>query len=231
MIAAVFYASSLFMLGQSSIFPTMHRPPSNDRVVSKTADEARQTMRIYTTCLVKRSQAGKPRERLVRFLATPSGAPNSRDAATAVTTPDCLSAAGSATTYVSQLSFQPTLLRGEVFRALYLQGAGDRPGQAIGAGELMAGWAGADDDAAPMRDFGNCVVAQDAANADAAIRGKVSSEAETAAYRALAPAMARCVTGGSRLTFSRAVLEAVLSEALYRRAVGAIPAAVVTGAK
>lgn len=193
------------------------------------ADDARWTMRVYLECIVKEARRGAAHARLVTFLSRPANDREGNKAAAALTQPDCLKGAATAFTYVSKLNFQASLLRGEAFRALYLAEP-VRPGRAIlQPSEIAAGWSTAPEDpATPLRNFGDCVVAIDRTQADAAIRADVASAAETAAYRALGPAFARCVTPDSTLRFSRAVLEGALSEGLYRQAKGVVPAAPAT---
>ena len=190
------------------------------------ADDARATMRVYLDCIVKGARRGAAHGKLVAFLSQSAEGEQGRAAASTLAEPDCLSMAATAFTYVSKLRFPAPLLRGEAFRALYLAEP-TQPGRAaVQPGEIAAGWSTAPEDpATPMRNFGDCVVAIDRVQADAAIRADVAGAAETAAYRALGPAFARCVSANSTLRFSRAVLEGVLSEALYRQTKGVTPAA------
>ena len=196
------------------------------------ADEARWTMRVYLQCIVKDARRGTAHARLVAFLSQSANNPDVNDAASAIATPDCLRMAATSFSYVAKLRFAAPLLRGEAFRALYLAEPAPAGRAAVRPGEIAVGWSTMPEDpATPMRNFGDCVVAIDRMQADAAIRADVVSAAETAAYRALGPAMARCVQPNSSLRFSRAVLEGVLSEALYRQAKGVTPAVAATEPK
>ena len=188
-------------------------------------DDARATMRTYVACIVKDARGGgNVHKRLVAFLSTSPGSAAGRAAGLKLSTPDCLGQARTTTSYVSQLRFQPDLLRGEVFRALYLQRLAQPSKPSVQPAEIAAGWASKGDEAAMIRRFGDCVVDVDRINAAAAINSDVVSPAETDAYRALNPALAQCISPGQTLHFSRAVLEGALAEGLYRQATGNGPA-------
>ncbi|WP_425229845.1 hypothetical protein [Sphingomonas sp.] len=188
----------------------------NDRA----RDEARTVMRAFGACLVDHASMTGPHGRLVVFLNTP---PTGRDGArtgTAVSDPECLTRASS---YVSgvRMRFRADLLRGAVFRALYLQ-RGRTP---IARAEIEPGFAQPETAViTALQHFGDCVVAGDATNADLAIRGAAGTAAESGAYQALAPVMGACLPRGRQWRFTREVLEGVLAEGLYRRTTAPAPA-------
>ena len=194
------------------------------------ANEARRTMRVYLECLVKGAGSGAAHKRLVAFLGQSPNAPGANAAGRALATPDCLRMAATVTTYVSRLRFQPALLRGEAFRGLYLQRVARPDRVVVAPAEIQSGWSTeAGDVAGSLRGFGDCVVRLDRAGADAAVRAGVGSEEEAAAYRALGSTLSRCVAPDSTLRFSRAVLEGVLAESLYRQATGVLDAPAAPG--
>ena len=71
----------------------------------------------------------------------------------------------------------------------------------------------------------------DSAGADRAVRAAVNSSGEGIAYAALGSAFNNCVAEGNTIRFSRSLLEAILSEALYRRVTGLAPTNAAAGAK
>ena len=196
-------------------------------------DQARVTMQIYSRCLVRLGHSGAAHTRLVKFLAQSDGPSADTAAAASLARPDCLRDAATASSYVSTLRFKPSLLRGAVFRTLYLERtAVPYHGEAVRPSEIEAGWSSpADDSSKALREFGECTIANDRTDAEAAVRADVASETETAAYHALDPALSRCLPSDRTMRFSRSVLEGVLSEALYRQLVGVIPVATAAGAR
>ena len=125
--------------------------------------------------------------------------------------------------YVANLKFTPTILRGAAFRALYSQQFGTRKLPPLNAIVADPPWRiEASDGFSLLQQFGECVVAADPAAAQAILFESVASEKEQAAYAALAPALSKCVAGGSTIKFSKTLIEGVVAEGLYHLAGGDI---------
>jgi hypothetical protein len=109
-----------------------------------------------------------------------------------------------------RLIMPPQLLRGALYRALYLRDFGKRPPSASASGPMH------EDN--PLRLFGHCVYAIDPVDVRAFVMADPATALEKEAIAALGPALAQCVSPGSQIRFSPAVLQAILAEAAYRGA-------------
>lgn len=158
------------------------------------SDRARQTMNDYGVCLVK-SRAIAVR----RALAMPAGDTDAALRKLAIA--DCLSA--------GELRMPAALMRGAVYRALYLQDFGSKaPAPATSATPTGD----------PLQDFGACVNTVDPVHVRELVMATPATTVERTAIAALAPALGSCVAPGNNVRFSRATLQAVLAEAAYRQA-------------
>jgi len=120
-------------------------------------------------------------------------------------------------------TFSTRLFRGALYTAMY------QSRFSAGAPALIASKpdfaAGADQSLTPdqqamvqLRDFADCVVRHDAANAHAAVIGPVGSAAEQTAFANLQPTMSACMARGQNVAFSKPVIIGLLAEVLYREA-------------
>lgn len=190
------------------------RPSQNDGVRRKANASANETMRGFTACLVTKDDK-REHDALVSFLKTSPEADEVGALARKLIRPDCLFGAGAG--YVS-LRFSHDLLRGGVFRALYLDTLRSPPRRSLDRREIESVWR---DDAkgnfAGMIRYGDCVVASNATAAHTFLMSRVDSAEQIAAVRNLGPALGGCVKPGVTIQLSRMVMEGMLAEALYRR--------------
>jgi hypothetical protein len=77
-----------------------------------------------------------------------------------------------------------------------------------------------------LQRFGDCVVSANPADARALVLATAATQAERAAIARLGPALGGCVAPKNQVRFSRAVLQGVLAEALYKRAAASEPSRV-----
>jgi hypothetical protein len=119
------------------------------------------------------------------------------------------------------LSFDRTLLRGSLYRALYQR---DFSAQAGPLSATPIDFAkDRTDPAQPaarqyiaMRKFAQCVIQSDADKARAFVLKPVESAEEKAALGALKPVLASCLQDGASVSLTKTMLSAALSEVLYR---------------
>lgn len=185
-------------------------------------DEARIVMRDFAQCLVG-SFSPKRVQQIDAFLAVSPYAPGASDMARKFVTAECLSSryAGS---YVSRLQMPPPLLRGALFRARFERQFAKRAVGAFAPYDVKASWhVPRTDRFALPQAIGECAVREDPVNARAVIDADVGSKREDAAFAALVPTLQKCMPSNGTFRFSRAVLEALLAEALYNLSLGAAP--------
>ena len=161
------------------------------------ADKAHQTMNDYAVCLVRTNATGV-RKALRQGSDAEVGAALAR-----LSTDNCL--------LDGMLRMPQTLLRGAVYRALYLHDFVRLPAVVSSAKPASA-------DGDPLRAFGFCVNTLDAADTRTFVMATPATSAEKAALSALTPALSQCVSPSNRIRFTRAVLQGTLAEAAYRQA-------------
>ena len=177
--------------------------------------EANETMRTFTTCLIAGTDSRREHEALVSFLKLSPEARGANALATRVSKAGCIRGTGADYTSVR---FSDVLLRGGLFRALYLQQVNAPQRVRVSRDEFDSVWHGkGGDNHAGMVRYGDCVVGQKADAAAAFITAKVDSAEQGSALRQLGPALGACLQPGAKLTMSRMILEGTLSEALYRK--------------
>ena len=205
---------ALGVLGMTPVF-AQHAPVTgsiladpaariSDRNISE-ADRARQTMNDYATCLVK-----------IRTVAVRKALNAGSDAAVngalaKLAIPDCLDS--------GMLRMPEQLLRGSIYRALYLREFAREP--SVPAGVTNA--AAVDPDDNPLRNFGHCVNHLDQVNTRMAVMARPATVAERQAFNALSPTLGQCVAPGNQIRFTRSVLQGALAEAAYRQATLSTP--------
>jgi hypothetical protein len=119
-----------------------------------------------------------------------------------------------------ELGMPPTILRGALFRALYIRDFGKQAPLAPGVAIDYVSEAGANPQLlqlGTLRAFGSCVAKLNPQAARALVLADVASTAEAEALGLVRPALADCLKDGS-LKLSRGVLQGTLAEVLYREA-------------
>lgn len=117
--------------------------------------------------------------------------------------------------WVEQLRFAPTVLKGEIYRSIVLDGWGIRLRKSLAADFRRLAHVPRDSAGNPLGAFGVCVATLDPQNARKAIASPTASPDESAAYAALASSMSQCVAPGQSIAFSKQVLEGALAEGLF----------------
>lgn len=177
--------------------------------------EANETMRSFASCLINSTDTRREHDALVAFLRVQPDAPQAAELAGRFTKDECLNA-GSFTSL--GVRFSADVLRGALFRSLYLD-ANRAPGRPrVERAELEPVWSKADGNYAALVRFGDCVVADQPAAAHTFVAVRPDSTEQGAAVQMLSPSLNKCVGKGATVQFSRMMLESTLSEALYRQA-------------
>jgi len=121
-----------------------------------------------------------------------------------------------------QLRMPTSLARGSLYAALYLADFGNAPAVAPFAAPLdfSGDVGGATTPEAQqylaLHQFADCVVRDDPADSRALLLARIGTQTENAVFAALAPHFNACIVQGQSLTFSKAVLTALIAEVLYR---------------
>jgi hypothetical protein len=197
LVVAIAAAPPLAAQQTGSILPDPTARPS-ERDISA-ADRARQTVNDYGMCIVKtklvavRKALAQPDEAVSGALARLAGN-------------DCLMR--------GELRMSPMLMRGAVYRALYIRAFGRSAPQPPKTDVVSTS-------TDPLRVFGQCVNRLDPANVRALVLAVPATSTEAAALQALTPIFSRCVAPGQNIRFSRAVVQSALAESAYRDAVTA----------
>lgn len=179
------------------------------------ADRARDTMNRYGVCVVRMKAIA-----VKRALSQPTDEAVDRAlAATAID--ECLRS--------GELKMSRSLFRGAVYRALYIRDFGQVSQGQITGGAQREGAAAEPVAATPMnllQRFGDCVVRIAPADARALVLATAATQEERSAITRLGPALGSCVAPTGQVRFSRAVLQGVLAEALYKRSAASEPSRV-----
>ena len=174
------------------------------------ADTARVTFLNYAQCTLQQ-RGDKARDAVSLF-------PDSRaemDALQALPASPCMK--------YSDVAFSTRLFRGALYTVMYqtrfTKGVptitAPKPDFAAGADMALT----LDQKAmVQLRDFADCVVRRDGANAHTVVIGPVGSAMEKAAFAALTPDLDACMTQGQKIPFTKPVLVGLLAEVLYREA-------------
>jgi len=176
------------------------------------ADDARATFLQYAKCTldVRGEQA----------MAAVTHFPDSREemrALQSLPASECVKYATS--------TFSTRLFRGALYTAMYQArfAAGApalvavKPDFGVGSGQTLT----PDQQAmVQLRDFADCVVRRDSANAHAVVIGPIGSDAERTGFANLQPTLSACMVRGQNVAFSKPVLVGLLAEVLYREAQG-----------
>ena len=190
--------------------PALAQPAPNDESV--------RAMHTYGYCVVERAP-----NRSRRVLTLPPGSEEERDLLQAVSTDLCLSGHG----HVSQMSFQPQLLRGVIAEAVLDSHNARRDARGRAAmvvpftGLTLADIAGLEERGrAALRalDFSQCVVAAAPDTVSALLQTEPTSEAEDRAFEQLVPHLSPCLSQGAQLNIVKPQLRGFLAEASYRAA-------------
>ena len=124
---------------------------------------------------------------------------------------------------VGQVSFTPLLIRGMMFRGLYLKEFGQHAASQPLAAVQTPTWRFADGDAFnSLQAYGECVVRRDAEGARAILLAPTASREEQVAYGRMKPAFADCLSPGATMRFSKAVIEGLVAEGLFHLSGGTL---------
>ena len=207
--------------GGSSMVQESGRVRPSDRVETsnpvakrRAANEAHETLRRFASCLVSGAEATREKRDLAAFLQTSPEDPAVNPRADKILRENCVYGTGAES---ALLRFQPTLLRGAIFRQLYLDLGRPSPSP-VTRGDISSAWSpDVSGTFAANQRFGDCIVAADQHAADGFVRAKVASPQQDASLQEVMKRMSRCLTQGLTLQMSRVVLDGVLAEALYRK--------------
>lgn len=171
------------------------------------ADKARVTLNAYAACLATHDRA-----QVARYLATPPDSSAAAAASHGLAAAQCLR--------YGDLGYADEQLRGALYIALVRDGVARSAPATLSAVDYTTGAGAENADAAAravaLRQFADCVVRADPVASRNAVTSPVGSDAERAAYRALSPVYAGCMTQGSTARLNRTVLSGLLAETLYR---------------
>jgi hypothetical protein len=178
------------------------------------ADVAREFTYQFGTCVVLTFP--RRADEIAGFTLNPEQVYNSMRR---MATSDCVRNA--------DLTMPPMLMRGAIFRGLYLRDfAKEQP--ALGVQPIdygpVSGPSSVMTTASFMAfmSFADCVVRADPAGTRSLTMSIPGSAAETAAIRQVSPKLGDCLVAGANVSFNRATLTALISEALYRQAKAAV---------
>lgn len=189
--------------------------PGNPAAARRAANEAHDTLRMFASCLVSGASTDRERRDMAAFLRTSPDDPAVKTRSDKIVRDNCLNGVGADSVL---LRFPTSLLRGAIFRQLYIN-VGSRSPSPVSRQEISAVWSpGVGGTQAANQRFGDCIVAADKPAADKFVRAKVGSAQQDAALGNVMARMSGCLTQGLTLQMSRAVLDGVLAEALYRQA-------------
>lgn len=169
------------------------------------AEQARDTLYRYALCLV-----GARRGRVERALAIRDEAERGAELGR-IATSHCL--------LEGRIQMGEPLLRGALYRALYLKDFGE-----AGTGELRVSSSPDEVSNDPLGAFGNCVMSIAPDSVRAFVVARPITPEEDVALNALMPNLAGCVAPGDKVKFNRAMLQAILAEALYKTSIAGRPA-------
>jgi hypothetical protein len=186
---------------------------------SVAADAARSRMHRYAECVVGDEMRAHSGRGVFGYLAGGVKPMKVAIRANALFTPACLVKTAYNGTFVSNLKVNRDLMRGQVFRALYVGGWGLTTRKDLLDELKLAVASPAGISPNPLREFGNCVVAFDEPNSVNLLKTRTGSPEEKAAYAALSKAFADCVAPGSTVKFSKSIMEGAIAEALVVRTV------------
>jgi hypothetical protein len=199
------------------IRPSEKAPTGKPAAARRAANEAHDTLRRFASCLVSGAEASRERRDLAAFLRTSAEDPALGARTNKILRENCVFGTGSDSTL---LRFSPDLLRGAIFRQLYLD-LGTKAAPVVSRGDISTIWSPDVRGAfAANRRFGDCLVTADRAAADGFVRAKVASAEQDTSLQRVMARMTGCLGQGLTLQMSRAVLDGVLAEALYRQSTG-----------
>lgn len=177
------------------------------------AEKGRVTIMSFARCMVQRHRVAMEKALAIPPLDDASSIAFKR----LVSGGECLS--------YGELKMNQSLLRGGLFSALYRADFSRAPGAAAASTVDWSRDVGGSTTPEQMqyvglRQFADCAVRADPADARTAVLSAPVSVQERDAYVRLAPQLNACAVKGQSLTFSKTVLSGLLAEVLYRNAKG-----------
>lgn len=207
--------TGLLVLSTSGTTPVAASTSGPPRANSVLAD---QQMQIFARCIVR----GGITLSINSFLMTNPYMSDAGISGSKVADPGCVG-------MNADLAMQPSLLRGAFYEALYdrdFRHSHVLPTSTQQPLGLEAEVTGDDPEVhtafVSIRQFGDCVVRQNATNARTLLLTDIDSKEETAAIAGLQPSLSICLFSG-QLHFSHLMLRGVLAEALYKLSLGSAP--------
>jgi hypothetical protein len=154
---------------------------------------------------------------VTNFLALFPGSSDAARQAGYLSKIECVSSA----TGAYEVTYSPEILRGALYKALYVRDFADRvPGLAATSPDFHVDTAGGRPEDARdyvvMRQFAECVVRKDTAAARALVLAPTESSGEAAAFRDLQPDLSPCFVQGGSAQISKSAFTGLVAEALYR---------------
>lgn len=163
------------------------------------AEQARDTLNRYAVCLVDARRRSVERALAIADL-------RERQAELArIAAPKCLDG--------GWIRMSEPLFRGALYRALYLEKFGRDTPTRLDQADLEA-----DSISDPLLKFGDCVAMRAQAATHAFVVETPMTDEEDAALSELGPVLGECIDPTQQIEFSRSSLQALLAEALYKRA-------------
>jgi hypothetical protein len=120
---------------------------------------------------------------------------------------------------VAKLKFTPVLMRGQIFRALYVNGYGRTKSKDLLLKFKLMGDLPQTNPYYTIREFGICVVNKDTGNSRKILSLPTAGPEEQEGYAALAITFSDCVAPGNTIKFSKAIIEGAVSEALFIKSI------------
>ena len=208
-------ALAVFAISPSAAGPTASQGESvlaprsadlSNRNISD-AEQARQITNDFATCMLKRTP------RAVERAAALQSAKESYGALSKLASSECLGSVN--------LKMPMSLLRGATYRALYIREYRNAEPKVASSPINYMTEAGQDEflqKLARLNSFGSCVARANPEASRKLVLATVATEEEKAAIDALRPHLADCLPGGTSVKFSKASLQGLIAEVLFREA-------------
>jgi hypothetical protein len=117
--------------------------------------------------------------------------------------------------WIAKLKFSSSLMRGQVFRALYVNDYGRSKSKELLSKFQLTTELPQSSPYYAIREFGICVVAKDTENSRKIISLPTAGTEEKEGYAALKDTFSDCVAPGNTIKFSKTIIEGAVSEALF----------------
>lgn len=180
------------------------------KAVASPEANAREQMQKFARCLLVRSP-----KRTEAYLALPPGSAEADNEARSLSISfnDCLRS--------GTMKFNPTLLRGAMYEALYIrdfpmEGPTRFASATPGAPAVQPGTGPASPEVAALMQVGECIARAERPGSRALVLSKPGTADEDVAIKTVVPALSSCLPAGQTVRFSPSVLRGSIAEMLYR---------------